>query len=227
MQAALGRVFASADLLRSGEKDLVQLAALGMLSQFERARLSVGEHKDSRGEQEEAPGREGKGDEPADVLRQRMRVIASRLEVHALRISLRILTMLVVSSHGMGLSEAHVCALLESELPPAAAGSVLTLACQHVRQFAVQCTGAWTIPHTSTEAALRPLLLQNGSGFNEHAELAHFFLRQIDPKKDGSFTGAVGRGRGGSVAHFIPTRRTSTFTILPQGGATLPQRLHI
>ena len=90
-----------------------------------------------------------------------------------LRIALRLLTLLSVSGHGLGLSEAHAYALLRPELPVRCAGAVWAYACEHVALFVGQpAAGIWTIPHQAVGQGLRAGLLNNGPGTAEHEELA-------------------------------------------------------
>lgn len=93
-----------------------------------------------------------------------------------------------VSEHGLGLPEAHAHQVLRAELPASAAGRAWALACAHVHLIVPPARGGvWSFPHPSAAAALRPLLLQNGPGLPEHAELSDHFLALADPRSDGTF----------------------------------------
>ena len=125
-------------------------------------------------------------------------------EAAGLRIALRLLTLLSVSGHGLGLSEAHAYALLRPELPVHCAGAVWAYACEHVALFVGQpAAGIWTLPHQAVGQGLRAGLLNNGPGTAEHEELAQHYLCCLDPQYDGSFgahdggTSAGGAGEGG------------------------------
>jgi hypothetical protein len=118
---------------------------------------------------------------------------ALRGEVHGLRIALRILTLLAVSEHGLGLSEAHAFTLLAPEMPPRAGGAVWAVACEHVALFVgAPNAGVWSFPHGCVAAGCRAALLQNGPGLDEHAQLAQHYLSYLDPAYDGSFEAVEG-----------------------------------
>ena len=97
---------------------------------------------------------------------------ALRCEVHGLRIALRILSLVAVSTHGMGLSEAHAYALLAPEIPRTTRGSIWALACQHVALLLqVPYVGVWAVPHACVGEGLRAALLLHGPGHAEHEQL--------------------------------------------------------
>ena len=75
------------------------------------------------------------------------------VELLALRTALRLLKLVLVSEHGMGLCEAHAHALLTAEFPEAQRGAVWTLACAHVSLLLPPpAAGAWALPHAAVDA---------------------------------------------------------------------------
>ena len=120
---------------------------------------------------------------------------ALRCEVYGLRMALRLLTLLSVSEHGFGLSEAHAHTILAPEVPPRSRGAVWTLACQHVALFCgCAVSGVWSFPNACVAAGMRSALLQNGPGHEEHETLARHYLSCIDPAYDGTFQGGEAAG---------------------------------
>ena len=82
-------------------------------------------------------------------------------EAHGLQLALRLLRCVAASDHGMGLSEAHAYQIMEKELPSRGAGSVWTLAMQHVHLLLpFPAAGMYYKPHPSIGAALRLTLFQ-------------------------------------------------------------------
>mgnify|MGYP007078276186 CR=1 FL=1 len=113
---ALGRLLADETLLQLDERALLHHAALSMITQFEKS------------------ARAASTDQGSDALAS---------EVHGLRLAIRILTLVCVSGHGIGLPEEIAREILERELPAQRGDRAWTLACQHVR---VNCAPATRTP---------------------------------------------------------------------------------